>query len=166
MASTASHTPSSKVEVPMREISTSIEIDASPDYVWQVLTDLDQYPRWNPFIVEAVGDLRPGCRLRLRMVPAHAKEMTFDPEVLTADPCRELSWLNRLLLPGIFDSEHRFALTPLPGRRTRLEHSARFTGLLVPCTREAIDNSGTAFARLNVALKQRAERMVRLQMNR
>ncbi|QLY28434.1 SRPBCC domain-containing protein [Nocardia huaxiensis] len=150
----------------MREISTWIEIDASPDYVWQVLTDLDQYPRWNPFIVEAFGDLRAGSRLKLRMVPVHGKELTFEPEVLTADPCRELRWLNRLLLPGLFDSEHRFALTPLPGRRTRLEHSARFSGLFVWCTREAITNSGTAFARLNVALKQRAERMVRLQANR
>lgn len=36
-------------------LSASIEIDATPDEVWSVLTDLDAYNEWNPFIVSSGG---------------------------------------------------------------------------------------------------------------
>jgi uncharacterized protein YndB with AHSA1/START domain len=42
----------------MREIRTEIDIRASTDRVWEVLTDLERYPEWNPFITRAGGDLR------------------------------------------------------------------------------------------------------------
>jgi uncharacterized protein YndB with AHSA1/START domain len=38
-----------------KEIITEIEIDASPSQVWQVLTDFEKYPTWNPFIKKISG---------------------------------------------------------------------------------------------------------------
>jgi uncharacterized protein YndB with AHSA1/START domain len=34
----------------MKELRTEIEIQATPDKVWQVLTSLDKYPEWNPLV--------------------------------------------------------------------------------------------------------------------
>jgi len=141
----------------MREISAAVEIDATPERVWTVLSDLSTYPLWNPFIQEASGELRVGSRLTLRMVPAEGRAMTFKPTVLVAEPNRELRWLGRLLLPGIFDGEHRFVLTPLGAGRTLLEQAEQFRGLLVPFTGSLIDNTAREFAGLNDALKKRAE---------
>ncbi len=143
----------------MREITTSIEIDAAPDQVWAVLADLDHYPQWNPFITEASGELRAGGRLRLRMSPAQGKGMTFKPRVLVADPGRELRWIGRLVMPGIFDGEHRFVLTALPDGRTQLEHGERFSGVLVAFVGTMIENTDADFVRLNKALKQHAEQL-------
>ena len=37
------------------ELHTEIDIDATPEVVWQVLTDLDRWADWNPFITSSVG---------------------------------------------------------------------------------------------------------------
>ena len=57
----------------MPTIETTESIDASPERVWQVLTDLESYPEWNPFIIEGSGEIHRGSRLKLRMQPPGAK---------------------------------------------------------------------------------------------
>ncbi len=44
----------------MHTLRTSITIDAPAALIWQILTDFVSFPRWNPFIREATGDLRNG----------------------------------------------------------------------------------------------------------
>jgi hypothetical protein len=107
------------------EIRHEIEIDASPDAVWAVLADTGAYPEWNPFVRRLTGDLREGAKLEAQIAPPGGRPMTFKPTVLAADPGRELRWLGRLLVPGVFDGEHRFQLEPLPDGRTRFIQSER-----------------------------------------
>jgi hypothetical protein len=140
----------------MPTIETTEYIDASPEKVWQILTDLDSYPEWNPFIREASGELREGAKLSLRMRPPGGKEMGFKPTVLKAESGRELRWLGRLGIPGIFDGEHWFLLTP-EGAGTRLEQGERFTGLLPRFMGRMLASTEEGFTELNLALKQRAE---------
>jgi len=66
-------------------------------------------------------------------------------------------WLGRLVLPGLFDGRHRFELVP-DGDGTRLVHTERFTGLLVPLLKKSLDTKTIAgFRAMNTALKARAE---------
>ena len=138
-------------------ISTVAEIDAPPARVWTVLTDLPAYHAWNPFIVEASGTVAVGETLSLRMaLPGHSP-MTISPRVLVVEPDHELRWKGRLLIPGLFDGEHSFVLTPLPHGRTRLDHSERFGGLLLPIARRMIyDDTVQSFRALNTALAERS----------
>jgi uncharacterized protein YndB with AHSA1/START domain len=39
----------------MRVLEKTIEIDATPDEVWAVLTDFDDYDKWNPFVTSISG---------------------------------------------------------------------------------------------------------------
>jgi hypothetical protein len=140
----------------MRAISASIDIAAAPERVWAVLADLDAYPEWNPFIRSASGQLAVGARLTLRMVPTGGRAMTFRPTVLAARPGELLRWIGRLVVPGIFDGTHQFALEDLGGH-TRLTQSETFRGLLVPFTGKTIARTEADFNALNRALKERAE---------
>jgi hypothetical protein len=138
-------------------IRTSVEIDAPVSRVWDVLVDLPAYPEWNPFIVQARGKVAVGETLSLRMALPGRSPVTIEPRLLVVEPERELRWKGRLLLPGLFDGEHAFVFTPLENGRTRLDHSERFGGILLPIARSLIhDATVESFHALDAALAQRA----------
>jgi hypothetical protein len=142
-----------------KQLRSEIDVHATPERVWQVLTDFAAYPQWNPFITRADGEARRGRRLTLRMQPAGGRAMTFRPTVLEAAQERELRWLGRLLVPGLFDGEHRFTIRPLGDGQVRLVQQEDFRGLLVPLLAGSLDRRTLpAFEQMNQALKRRAER--------
>ena len=139
---------------PTRTVETEIVIAAPPAVVWAVLTDGAGYAAWNPFIRAMSGPIRPGARLTISVHPAGGRAMTFRPRVLVADPGRELRWLGRLVLPGLFDGEHSFRLVP-QGEATRLIHAETFRGVLAWLI--DTDRFRADFTAMNRALKQRVE---------
>lgn len=141
----------------MRELRSEIDIDAPPSAVWKVLTDFASFPNWNPFIREASGSLKVGERLRVRIHPPGGRAMTFRPKVLVCDENRELRWLGHLLVPGLFDGEHIFALEPRDGG-THFVQREEFNGIFVPLMWSSLDeNVRQGFEEMNRALKDRAE---------
>lgn len=115
----------------MKRIDTEIEIDAPPDTVWAALVDFPGHAAWNPFIREISGEAVVGARLTAVIAPPGGKPMTFRPTVTVADAPRELRWVGRVLMPGLFDGEHWFRIEPREGGST-LHHGEQFTGMLVP----------------------------------
>jgi hypothetical protein len=84
--------------------------------------------------------------------------MRFSPVVLAAHEERELRWLGRFLLPGVFDGEHRFAIEPLGPGKVRFQQSERFSGILVGLLRASLDRDTLrGFEEMNRALKRRVE---------
>jgi hypothetical protein len=141
-----------------KQLHAQIDIHASSQRVWQILTDLDAYPDWNPFITQSSGSARVGERLTNHMQPVGGRAVTLRPTVLEADPGRRLRWLGRLLVPGILDAEHTFTIEPLGDGQVRLVQRERFSGLLVPFLGRSLDHHTLpAFEQMNQALKRRAE---------
>jgi hypothetical protein len=141
-----------------RSLQAEVEIQASAERVWELLTDFAAYPEWNPSIVQAVGEPVPGQRLELHMRLSGGRGMTIRPEVLEADPGRALRWLGRLLVPGLFDGEHRFTIQPSGPGRVRLTQHEEFRGLLAPLLLAMIAKPTLAsFHQMNQALKARLE---------
>ena len=143
----------------MKELRTEIEIQASDKRVWQLLIDFASFPQWNPFIRQAKGEAKVGARLQVHIQPSGASSMTFKPTVLKVEPNRELRWLGRLLMPGLFDGEHTFTIESLEANRIRFTQREVFTGLLVPLFARSLDtDTRRGFEEMNLALKERAER--------
>jgi hypothetical protein len=143
----------------MKELHTEIEIQASDARVWQLLTDFASFPKWNPFIRRASGEVKVGARLDVYIQPSGASGMVFKPTVLRAEPKRELRWLGSLLVPGLFDGEHIFTIEPLGENRVRFTQGEIFRGILVPLLASSLDkDTRRSFEEMNLALKDRAER--------
>ena len=142
----------------MPEIRTQIEIDASPQRVWSILTDFSSFPEWNP-LMRVDGIPREGSGLRLRIGPPGKKPMEFKPMVTRVVQDQELRWLGRLVLPGIFDGEHIFQIESGGDGKVQLIHQENFTGLLIPFFWKRLDSDiRRGFEDMNQALKTRAER--------
>jgi hypothetical protein len=141
----------------VRELRREIEIDAPPEGVWAVVTDFAAYPDWNPFIRRISGELREGARLEVRIEPPGARATTFKPTVRSVAANRELRWLGRLLVPGLFDGEHSLRIEPLEGGRSRFVQSERFSGFLVGLVKGTLAKTEAGFEQINTALKARAE---------
>ena len=140
------------------ELHTEIEIDAPAQTVWTVLTDLDHYSDWNPFIVEASGEVEVDQRLINRLQPPGGRAMTIKPAVTVVETAKTFEWLGHLGFSGIFDGRHRFDLEATPSGGTRLVQSEQFNGVLVRFMRKMLDKqTRDGFVAMNSALKARAE---------
>jgi hypothetical protein len=141
----------------VRELRREIEVEAPPGRVWAVVIDFAAYPDWNPFIRRISGELLEGARLEVRIEPPEARATTFRPTVRAVEANRELRWLGRLLVPGIFDGEHSLRIEPLDGGRSRFVQSERFSGVLVGLVKGTLAKTEAGFEQMNTALKARVE---------
>jgi hypothetical protein len=139
------------------ELRHEVMIEAPAAVVWEVLTDVDDYGAWNPFIRRLSGELRVGSRLEVEIRPPGRRSMTIKPRLLVVSPERELRWLGRLFLPGLFTGEHRFETEALSADRTRFVQSEQFRGVLVPVLGRVLRSTKQGFAAMDLALKSRAE---------
>lgn len=139
------------------ELHTEIDIETTPEAVWQVLIDLERWAEWNPFITSSVGNAEVGETLVNRMEPPGGKAMTFKPEVTVVEDGKTFEWLGKLGFPGVFDGRHRFDVEA-SSTGTRFTQSESFDGVLVRFLRKSVDTSTKAgFEAMNVALKAKAE---------
>ncbi len=142
----------------MHDISTEIEIAATPEQVWSILTDFSAYPQWNPFIRSISGVVKTGERLNIFVQPTGEKGMKFHPTILVSVPKQELRWLGHFLLPGIFDGEHYFQIEAISQDRVRFIQGEKFSGLLVGLYKSKLDGgTKSGFIAMNQALKLLAE---------
>lgn len=144
-----------------KEVRTEIDIRASDERVWQILTDFPNFVNWNPFITKISGDLKKHARLKVRIQPQGEGGMTFRPIILDVEPNRELHWIGRFAVPGLFSGEHIFTIEPLGKDHVRFIHREIFTGLFVLIYARNFDtNIRQGFEDMNQALKAKAEQSI------
>jgi hypothetical protein len=141
----------------MQTLDATIEIEAPAERVWEVITDFASYPQWNPFIIRAEGIPVDGARLRVTIRAPGYRAVTFRPRVLRAVSGRELTWLGRTFLPGLFDGRHSLTVEPLEESRARFRTHEEVTGILLPILGKVMRASQLGFEQFCTAVKARAE---------
>lgn len=73
-------------------IEHRIGVAAPPDTIWQLISDLGGWSRWNPLYTEAQGRLSIGEKLRIsEAVPGRACR-TLTPTVVDWEPPAQILW--------------------------------------------------------------------------
>ena len=136
-----------------KHIKTTVDIAADKATVWNILTDFEKYPEWNPFIKSVSGEVKTGNRIKVKL-----QGMVFKPTVLSFIKNSEIKWLGHLWIKGLFDGEHSFHLSENEDGTVRFEQNERFSGILVKLFAKSLDNdTKKGFEEMNEALKQRSE---------
>ncbi|MDO5655365.1 MAG: SRPBCC domain-containing protein [Flavobacteriaceae bacterium] len=146
-----------------KKIQSQIQIKAAPKLIWSVLTDFKNYPEWNPFIISLIGKVEPGNTILVRIQPPKSKPMTFKPTILSRIENKELSWLGKFMIPGVFDGLHKFELIPNPDGTTTFVHLEEFSGILSNLLN--LNKTEEGFKLMNQKLKERVESLNRIEAN-
>lgn len=139
-------------------ITTTIVINATPEKVWSVLTQFNEYPVWNPFIKSIQGVPKKGENIVTTIKLPNSNAMKFKPVVLAFDKEKLFQWKGKLFISGLFDGTHSFELKDNNNGTTTFIHSESFSGILVSVLWKMLkNNTHKGFEMMNEALKNRVE---------
>jgi len=138
-------------------LSVETEIAAPAAAVWEILTDFDAFPQWNPYLVEIRGAAGTGAKLDLVLSLPGGRERRREALVHRCVEGQQLCWRRKFLFSFIFQAEHQFRLLPLDPRCTRFTHTVVSTGWAVPYQTHLRAKTQAAIMGMNRALKARAE---------
>lgn len=114
-----------------RQLNTEIEINASAQRVWDILTDFASYSRWNSFIPRISGKVEENATLFFIFTTPFRVRSPAIGKMLKVVPQKELRWAGQLPIPGLIRAEHYHVIEPLSPTRIRFIHGEIFTGVLV-----------------------------------
>lgn len=140
----------------MHVIETYETIDASPEQVWEVLSDFEGFGKWNPVIVSVEGRAVVGENITFHMVLPGGSKSSHKPKIVEATPGRSLRWEGVVGAAWLARAVHEFHLRPSAGG-TVLTHKETFTGVLVPLVKGTLKRTEEGFNDMNRALKERVE---------
>ena len=144
----------------MKTIETNIVIDSTPEKIWDVLTNFEEYELWNPFMIKVVGNASLGSKIEVNIKTISGKNRSYYPIITKCETNKELRWKGKSFLPGVFDGERVFVLKKSDDDKVSFSHKEIFSGLGVKLVGNKLDeNLREGFVRMNEALKVRAENL-------
>ena len=120
--------------------------------LWRLLTNANDFPRWNSTVTSVEGQIREGERLRVR-VPGTNRE--FTPRVSDVVPDQRMTWTGGF--SPVFKGVRTFELRSRPDGSTDFMMEERFSGLLLPLVKRSMPDFGPVFERYASDLKDEAE---------
>ena len=136
-----------------KSVHHEISINASPEKVWKVLTDMNAYDQWNPTMKLVNGEIKVGNKVTY--------QFTQDENNISEIPATVKQIIpNKLLnqsggIPLVLTYNHKYILEP-ENDGTKVTIHEDYSGIGVNFWNPKLVE--LAYARLNKALKKRAEK--------
>lgn len=130
-----------------RQTAVSIDIHADAAIVWALLTNADDFPRWNSTIVSLDGEIKLGQKIRL--VSTLDESRTFKIKVKELISEERMTW-------GDGKGNRLFQLTPID-KGVRFSMDEKIGGLMFPMYAKFIPPFDESFEQFASDLKKEAE---------
>ena len=138
----------------MKTFQVSTSIRATPEAIWEILTDAAKYTAWNTTVDKVEGRIAPGEKITVhaRISPGRAFPVTVAEFV----PGKKMVWAGGMPL-GLVKGERTYTLAARGDGTVEFQMREVFSGLLSPLIERSIPNLQPAFDEFAAALKKRAE---------
>ena len=137
-------------------------VNSTPEKIWNILINFEEYELWNPFMTKVVGDAKLGSKIMVKIQTVRGKERTYYPIITKFEIDKELRWKGKSFLPGIFDGERIFIIEKSTNNQVSFLHKEIFTGLGVKFVGDKLGKDlKESFDKMNISLKSRAENLLK-----
>jgi len=139
----------------MLAFEASTIINAPAETIWNVLTDVQNFPEWEPNVSKVEGQAGLGQKITV-----HTKfsDRAFPVTVSEFIPNSRMVWSSGMPL-GLFKGARTFTLTPVDGG-VQVKTREEFGGLLLPLFKGQIGDLQPTFDAFADALKTKVESLV------
>ncbi len=137
-------------------IRTVIELDATKEKVYNVLADLESYPKWNPYHRKVEGKFEEGAELTIHVLRPDGKKVEVPPHMMRIVKNKEITWGGGVR--GIFYGVHSFKLESGTQGKTLLRHDEDFSGIAISFADLPPDVIADGYHQMNMALKSLLEK--------
>ncbi len=138
----------------VRHFEIHIDINAPKEKIWEVLTDFERYPDWNPTLTYVEGHLKTGEILHARF--GRAEKLTA-ADVEYVEEGHMFAMSRSLMHPFLVHMVHDFELQELGDSVTRFIQCWHSKGVLVPLLWDRMTIGMSKFERFNLGLKSYVE---------
>jgi hypothetical protein len=141
----------------MKSFSTSTIIHASPETIWDILTDASNWSNWNTTIIKIEGKIALGEKITVyaKVNPNRA----FPLAVTEFVPKELMVWSGGMPL-GLFKGERTYKLSQNPDGSVEFSMQEIFSGPMAPLIAGSIPDLNPSFEEFASALKRRAEDII------
>ena len=138
----------------MKSFSATTTIAASPDKIWEILSDAPNFPNWEPGVIRIEGKIAPGEKITVytKLSPDRAFPVTVSEFV----PGQKMVWSSAMPL-GLFKGARTFTLTSKGDGTVEVVTREEFGGLLLPLIGRTIPDLSESFQNFAAGLKKAAE---------
>jgi uncharacterized protein YndB with AHSA1/START domain len=136
------------------EYSVSINVNAKPNKLWALLTNSNDFPRWNSTVEHIEGKIGLGETIKLKA--RIASDRVFTLKVGKFVPNDMMVWQdgNAPMFTGV----RTFTLTPQSNGSTDFTMSEVYAGLMMPMIAGSLPDFIPTFEQYAVDIKKEAEK--------
>lgn len=135
-----------------RETSVSIDIQADPKTIWGLLTNTENYPKWNSTVISIDGKIALGEKIQLKSYLDPKR--VFKLSVKELEPEKRLVW-------GDAMGKREYKLTPISNGQTNFSMKEKIGGPLFPLFAKMIPPFDESFDKFAHDLKTESEKLTK-----
>lgn len=136
-----------------RETTVSINIKAKRSTIWAILTNAEDFARWNSTIVYIKGDIAVGKKIKLKSNLDLEREFTLQVAEMKTD--EKMVWSDKK--GPVFQGVRTYLLQDNPSGGVDFTMTERLGGIMAPMILRFIPDFDESFAQFAEDLKKEAE---------
>lgn len=133
--------------------SVGININATPQRIWGLLTNAADFSRWNSTVESIEGNIAQGEKIKLRAKIAPGR--VFNLAIKEFVPSQKLVWADGMA--PMFSGVRTFTLTPNADGSTHFSMSETIKGLMMPMIAGSLPDFRQSYDQYAADLKAEAE---------